>query len=130
MRLSVVAATLFLAVASAQPQEAYDSSPDDVRSTTWTLTRTVNRVVQTVTATRDNSSHPTTTVSPPLNTTSLEVTPYGNGTASTAVGTGARPSGSGATQAPTDVPFSGAGKVGLEGLGLMAVVGLVGLVGL
>lgn len=129
MRLSAITATLFLAVASAQPQDAYGAS--DISSfTTWTLTRTVDRVVETVTATRDNASHPTTTVSPPLNTASLGVTPYGNGTATTVVGTGAGPSGSGATQVPTDLPISGAGKVGIEGLGLMAVVGLVGLVGL
>ncbi|KAM0723750.1 hypothetical protein Q7P37_000740 [Cladosporium fusiforme] len=129
MRLSAVAATLVLAVASAQPQDNYGAA-DTSSFTTWTMTRTVNRVVQTVTATRDNSSHPTTTVSPPLHTASLGVTPYGNGTEPTVVGTGAGPSGSGATQAPTDFPVSGAERVGLEGLGLMAIVGLVGFVGL
>lgn len=55
--------------------------------------------------------------------------PYGNGTSSV-LGTAAGPSGSSATQALMDPPENGGERVGIEALGLMAVVGLVGLVGL
>lgn len=121
MRFSTLAAALLVAVASAQPQDAADSSA----FTTWTMTRTVKRVVETVTATRNTSLVTSSTVSPPMGTASVGVIPQSNGT-STVLGTGAGPSGS----APTGLPGSGAERVGLEMVGLMAVAGLVGLAGL
>lgn len=115
MRFSTLTAALVVALASAQPQ-------DDYQHTTYTYTKTVQRVVETVTATRNTSLATSSTVSPPLGTASIGVIPQSNGT-STVLGTGAGPSGS----TPTEIPDSGAEKVGLEMLGLMAVVGLVGL---
>jgi len=132
MRFSTLTAAALFALASAQ--DAYPAATDSSLVTTWTMTRTVQRVVETVTSTRNTSAltttsdvsvSQTTTVSPPLGTASMGVLPHTNGT-STVLGTGAMPSDS----APTDFPESGAERVGLEMVGLMAVVGLVGLVGL
>lgn len=125
MRFSTLATTLFAAIAAAQPQDAYPAAGDSTMMQTFTMTRTVERVVETVTATRSSSY---ATVSPPLGTASAGIYPVSNGT-STVLGTGAGPSG-GAASAATGLPVSGAGKVGLEMLGLMAVAGVVGLAGL
>jgi hypothetical protein len=115
MRFSTIATTLFATLVAAQ-QPAADSTVMQ----TLTLTQTVERVVETVTQTR---SAPYETVSPPLSTASAGLIPLSNGT-STVLGTGAAFPGS------TGLPESGAGKVGLEMMGLMAVAGLVGLAGL
>lgn len=124
MRLCTLATTTFL-LAFTSAQDAYNpQSAETSVITTWTLTRTVKRVVETVTATRSNS-----TTAVPLTTATGIVMPYGNGTTSV-LGTAAGPSGSGATQAPMDPPASGGERVGIEALRLVAVVGLVGLAGL
>lgn len=131
MRFSTLTAAALFALASAQ--DAYPAAADSSLVTTWTMTRTVQRVVETVTATRNTSALMTTTdtpvsqttVSPPLGTASMGVFPHPNGT-STVLGTGAMPSDS----APTGFPESGAERVSLEMIGLTVVVGLVGLVGL
>jgi hypothetical protein len=138
MRFSTLASAALLSLASAQ--DAYPvAASDSSLVTTWTMTRTVQRVVETVTATRNTSALTTsaaadtttlasyTTSSPPLGTASMGVYPQSNGT-STVLGTGASPS-NGST--PTGgFPESGAERVGLQMVGLMAVVGFVGLVGL
>jgi hypothetical protein len=134
MRFSTLTAAALFAVASAQ--DAYPAASDSSLVTTWTMTRTVQRVVETVTATRNTSALTTsaadttvvasyTTSSPPLGTASMGVYPQSNGTSSV-LGPGASPSNS----TPTAFPESGAERVGLEMVGLMAIVGLVGLVGL
>jgi hypothetical protein len=70
-----------------------------------------------------------TTSSPPLGTASMGVYPQSNGT-SGVLGTGASPS-NGSSSTPTGgFPESGAERVGLQMVGLMAVVGFVGFVGL
>ena len=93
--------------------------------TTWTLTRTVERVVQTVTATRNGTEVAVTTTSFAIGTPSLTVTPYGNGTGVFPTGTGV------ATQ--TAVPYTPTGassRLGMDLVGLGAVAGLIGLVAL
>jgi len=121
MRFSTIATTLFAATVAAQAQEAYPAA-DSTMMQTLTLTKTVERVVETVTSTR-NASY--ATVSPPLSTASAGVIPMSNGT-STVLGTGAGFPGG----VPTGLAESSADKVGMEILGLMAVAGLVGLAGL
>ena len=116
-------------LAFAQSDLAQYGAAGDATSamTTWTLTRTVERVVQTVTATRNGTEMPITTTSVVglgAATPSLTLTPYHNGTASV-WGTGAS-SGLGAP-AWTGMPISGAEKVGSAGA-LVAVVGAIGLV--
>lgn len=137
MRFSTLTSAVLFALASAQ--DAYPAAASDSSLvTTWTMTKTVQRVVETVTSTRNASAPLTsasdsttvavsqTTASPPLGTASMGVfPPHANGT-STVLGTGARPS----DGTSTGFPESGAGKAGLEMVGLMAAVGLVGLVGL
>lgn len=123
MRFSTLAATLLVSLVSAQDQQEAYPAADSTMMSTWTLTKTVQRVVETVTATRNYSSH--ATVSPPLSTASAGIYPQSNGT-STVLGTGAGPSGG----VPTGLPESGADRVCLEMVGLMAVAGLVGLAGL
>jgi hypothetical protein len=120
MRFSTLATTLLVSVVSAQ--DAYPAG-DTTMMSTWTLTKTVQRVVETVTATRNVSS--SATASPPLGTASAGVYPQSNGT-STVLGTSAGFPGG----VPTGLAESGADGVRLEMLGLMAVVGVVGLVGL
>lgn len=121
MRLFTLTTTTLL-VALASAQDVYAPPPPETSVVaTWTLTRTVERVVETVTATRNSTA--------PLSTATGGAMPYGNGTSSV-LGTAAGPSGSGATQALMDPPENGGERVGIEALGLMAVVGLVGLVGL
>jgi hypothetical protein len=93
---------------------------------TSTLTQTVERVVETVTLTRDSSLATTpTSVALPLGT---GVYPQDNGT-STVLASGAGPS-SGAVPVSTGSAESGAQRVGLEVLGVMGLVGLVSIVGL
>ena len=131
MRFSTIATTLFLGtLASAQDAYQAPSGDNTMVAATWTLTKTVERVVQTVTATRGvNTTEPTmapTTSSAvaPYATASMGVIPQqGNGT-SVVNGTGAAGPSSGM---PTGMPVSGADRVGLEMLSLMAVAGLVGL---
>jgi len=59
----------------------------------------------------------------------MGVYPQANGTSSV-LGTGAGPSSNGSSSPIGEFPESGAERVGLQMVGLMAVVGLVGLVGL
>jgi hypothetical protein len=135
MRFSTLTAAALFALASAQ--DAYPAAASDSSLvTTWTMTRTVQRVVETVTATRNTSDVTTssaaedtttlasyTTAAPPLGTASMGVYPQSNGT-STVLGTGASPSNG---SSPTGgFPESGAERAGLQMVGLMAVVGLVG----
>jgi hypothetical protein len=139
MRFSTLTAAALFALASAQ--DAYPAAPSDSSLvTTWTMTRTVQRVVETVTATRNISAVTTssaadttttlasyTTAAPPLGTASMGVYPQSNGT-STVLGTGASPTNG---SSPTGgFPESGAERVGLQMVGLMAVVGLAGMVAL
>ncbi|KAM0698795.1 hypothetical protein Q7P36_000839 [Cladosporium allicinum] len=141
MRFSTLTAAALFALASAQ--DAYPAAASDSSLvTTWTMTRTVQRVVETVTATRNTSAITTsaaedttttlasyTTAAPlPLGTASMGVYPQANGTSSV-LGTGAGPSSNGSSPIG-EFPESGAERVGLQMVGLMAVVGLVGLVGL
>ena len=142
MRFSTLTAAALFALASAQ--DAYPAAASDSSLvTTWTMTRTVQRVVETVTATRNTSAITTsaaedttttlasyTTAAPlPLGTASMGVYPQANGTSSV-LGTGAGPSSNGSSSPIGEFPESGAERVGLQMVGLMAVVGLVGLVGL
>jgi hypothetical protein len=141
MRFSTLTAAALFALASAQ--DAYPAAASDSSLvTTWTMTRTVQRVVETVTATRNTSAVTTsaaedttttlasyTTAAPPLGTASMGVYPQANGTSSV-LGTGAGPSSNGSSSPIGEFPESGAERVGLQMVGLMAVVGLVGLVGL
>lgn len=120
MRFSTIATTLFLG-GLASAQDAYPAAGDNTMVAIWTLTKTVERVVQTVTATRGvNTTVPT--VSPPLATASLGIYPQSSNGTSIVNGTGT-PSGG----MPTGIPVSGADRVSLEMLSLMAVAGLVGL---
>ena len=92
--------------------------------TTFYLTMTVERVVETVTATR-NYTAPLTT-STPLASASMSITAYANGTASV-FGTGAGPSSS-ATQTPEPLtPANAAGRLDMDTVGLAAIAGFVGL---
>jgi hypothetical protein len=135
MRFSTLTAAALFALASAQ--DAYPAAASDSSLvTTWTMTRTVQRVVETVTATRNISDVTTspaaedtttlasyTTAAPPLGTASMGVYPQSNGT-STVLGTGASPSNG---SSPTGgFPESGAERAGLQMVGLMAGGGLVG----
>jgi hypothetical protein len=128
MRVSAIATTLFATLVAAQDANApaYTTSMQ-----TWTLTKTVERVVETVTATRNTSAiavaTETASVSTPLTTASVGFIPLSNGT-STVLGTGTGAGRPGSV--PTGLAESGADKVGLEMLGLMAVAGLVGFAGL
>lgn len=126
MRFSTLATTLFASASlvAAQEPPAYTTSMQ-----TWTLTKTVERVVETVTATRNNSVEIATVTSSStvLATASAGFIPLSNGT-STVLGTGTGAGRPGSV--PTGLAESGAGKVGLEMLGLMAVAGLVGFAGL
>lgn len=91
--------------------------------TTFTLTRTVMRVVQTTTATREAN---TTKAIPTYASASLTLTPYINGTASV-LGTGATPS-SMSTSAVPMMPTGAASRVCMDTVGWAAMVGLAGLV--
>lgn len=125
MRFSALATTVFATVVAAQDAPpAYTTSMQ-----TWTLTKTVERIVETVTATRNSSVEIATMTSSStiLATASAGFIPLSNGT-STVLGTGTGAGRPGSV--PTGLAESGAGKVGLEMLGLMAVAGLVGLAGL
>ena len=82
---------------------------------TFTLTRTVMRVVETATTTRQANIKALTTALP---SASLTFVPYVNGTTSV-LGTGAT---------PTSKPSSAACRVGVDTIGWAAVMGLVGLV--
>lgn len=127
MRFSTIATTALSAASFASAQVDVAQNGADATSsalTTWTLTRTVERVVQTVTATRNGTQVPLTTTSVvmPLASASLSITPYVNGTASV-WGTGAGP-----TSAPvqTGRPVSGGSRMaGVSALGI--VVGVVAL---
>jgi len=127
MRFSTIATALCATLVAAQ-----DAAPAYTTSMqTWTLTKTVERVVETVTATRNNSVEISTMTSSStvLATASAGFIPLSNGTSTVSgpTGTGAGRPGS----VPTGLAESGAGKVvGLEMLGLMAVAGLVGFAGL
>ena len=125
MRFSTIATALCATLVAAQ-----DAAPAYTTSMqTWTLTKTVERVVETVTATRNNSVEISTmTSSSTVLATASAGFPLSNGTSTVpgTTGTGAgRPA-----SVPTGLAESGAGKVGLERLGLMAVAGLVGFAGL
>ena len=125
MRFSTIATAAFATVVAAQ------DAPKDYTTSmqTWTLTKTVERIVETVTATRNNSVEIATMTSSStvLATASAGFIPLSNGT-STVLGTGTGAGRPGSV--PTGLAESGAGKVGVEMLGLMAVAGLVGLAGL
>lgn len=126
MRFSTIATALCATLVAAQ-----DAAPAYTTSMqTWTLTKTVERVVETVTATRNNSVEISTMTSSStvLATASAGFIPLSNGTSTVSgpTGTGAGRPGS----VPTGLGESGAGKVGLEMLGVMAVAGLVGFAGL
>ena len=127
MRFSIIATALFATLVASQDAYAPPPAPDTTSMQTWTLTKTVERVVETVTATRNASAIATDTVSPPLGTASAGLIPLSNGT-STVLGTGTGAGRPGSV--PTGLAESGAGKVGLEMLGLMAVAGIVGFAGL
>lgn len=124
MRFSTLATALCAtAVAAQDAPPAYTTSMQ-----TWTLTKTVERVVETVTATRNNSVEiATMTSSSTVLATASAGFPLSNGT-STVLGTGTGAGRPGSV--PTGLASSGAEKVGLEVLGLMAVAGLVGFAGL
>jgi len=125
MRFSALATTVFATVVAAQDAPpAYTTSMQ-----TWTLTKTVERIVETVTATRNNSVEIATMTSSStvLATASAGFIPLSNGT-STVLGTGTGAGRPGSV--PTGLAESGAEKVRFEVLGLVAVAGLVGLVGL
>lgn len=127
------AALAAAALASAAPQDSYGASAAPsygsesvtTASTTYTSTRTVLRVTETVTATRNGtlSSYETTTsvamaVPPPSATASLPG--YGNGTSP--MGTGA-PSGY-----PSPAQQTGAaGRLDVQALGFAAAAGIAGL---
>ena len=126
MRFSTLATALCATLVAAQ-----DAAPAYTTSMqTWTLTKTVERVVETVTATRNNSVEISTMTSSStvLATASAGFIPLSNGT-STVLGSGTAGAGRPGS-VPTGLADSGAGKVGLEMLGVMAVAGVVGLVGL
>jgi len=124
MRFSTIATALCATLVAAQDAPpAYTTSMQ-----TWTLTKTVERVVETVTATRNNSVEVATMTSSStvLATASAGFIPLSNGT-STVLGTGTGAGRPGSV--PTGLAESSAGKVGFEVLGLVAVAGLVGLAG-
>lgn len=128
MRFSTPLAT-FLSATLVAAQDAAAPPAYTTSMQTWTLTKTVERVVETVTATRNNSVEVATmtTSSTVLATASAGLIPLSNGT-STVLGTGTGAGRPGSV--PTGLAESGAGKVGLEMVGLMAVAGLVGFAGL
>lgn len=128
MRFSTPLAT-FLSATLVAAQEAAAPPAYTTSMQTWTLTKTVERVVETVTATRNNSIEVATmtTSSTVLATASAGLIPLSNGT-STVLGTGTGAGRPGSV--PTGLAESGAGKVGLDMVGLMAVAGLVGFAGL
>lgn len=128
MRFSIIATALTAASFATAQVDVAQNSADGTTSamTTWTLTRTVERVVQTVTATRNGTQVPLTTTTSsvvmPLASASLSITPYVNGTASV-WGTGAGPTGA----SQTGRPVSGGNRVAAAGV-LCAMVGVAGLV--
>lgn len=133
MRFFGLATTALAAVAFAAPQESYDQSTT-TSVAKQTITRTVVRVVETVTATRNGtlSAYESTTSETILATGYPSATghlpSYGNGTSSV-LGASALPShstsmtGSGSTPVSTGT----AGKFGVEAISVAAIAGLVGL---
>lgn len=134
MRIRSLSATAL--AAAAVFQGAFAQAPDDTTQaadvvqtaamtasaststvSTVTLTRTVMRVVDTITATRD-VTFPGTSVP----SASLTLVPYSNGTASV-LGTGATP-----TTTRLAQPSGAAGRACMDTVGWAAMVGLVGLV--
>ncbi|KAF2169834.1 hypothetical protein M409DRAFT_20247 [Zasmidium cellare ATCC 36951] len=144
--ISATALFAAAAVVNAQTPDSYGSLTS--ATTTYTITRTVSRVVETVTATSNGStstfestSSLTTSISIPLTTTatayshppssiaSVTIPSYGNGTTVVGgTGTGALPSASASGSfVPPPASEGGAGKLGVEALGLAAIAGIVGL---
>jgi hypothetical protein len=123
--LSALIATCSLAFAQVNVAQAGAYKDETTALTTWTLTRTVQRVVQTVTATRNGTEVPVTTTSFGLSAPSASITPYVNGT-------GVFPTGAGspAQSAPPYVHTGAGARLGMDVVGLGAVVGLIGLVAL
>ena len=128
---ALAAAAIFHGAGAQVPVAQAGASSDDITSvlTTWTLTRTVERVVETVTATKDNmtlTSLATTSITT-LASASMTLTPYMNGTASV-LGTGASPTAT-ASESILPMPTNGAGSIhGLDVLGYAAIAGVMGLV--
>ena len=126
MRFSTLATTLFASASlvAAQESPAYTTSMQ-----TWTLTKTVERVVETVTATRNNSIEiATMTSSSTVLATASAGFPLSNGT-STVLGTGTGAGRPGSVPTGLAESESGAGKVGFGMVGVVAVAGLVGFAG-
>lgn len=107
-------------------------------TTTYTTTRTVLRVVETLTATRNGTTSALTTTSSSTETATVpKMTAFSTGTisypknatSSVVFGTGALPSvGPSATYVPPQQQTtSGAGKLGVEALGMAALAGIIGL---
>lgn len=130
MRLLGLCASALAVIALAAPQD----DPVTTSMSKATVTRTVMRVIETVTATQNGtlSTYQTTTTE----TSTIFLTPYASATGhlpaysngtSTVLGTSARPSVSKtSSSAPTQTTNAG-GKFGVEAMSLAAVVGLVGL---
>nr|OQO25593.1 hypothetical protein B0A51_08186 [Rachicladosporium sp. CCFEE 5018] len=93
--------------------------------TTYTSTRTVERVVQTVTATRNGTEIPVTTTSYGLGT-GVPTAGYGGNATWAATGT---VGGTGETGRPI-MPSNGAGSMAVSGLGMVGAVAIGLLVGL
>jgi len=136
MRIRSLSATALAAVAALQGAGAQvavaqkGASDGDSTSvmTTWTVTRTVERVVQTVTATKDHETLTSLVTSSitTLASASLTFTPYANGTV---LGTGANPMATGSQSAQPMMPSSGAASsYAVDVLGYAAMAGVIALV--
>ncbi|EME49377.1 hypothetical protein DOTSEDRAFT_68232 [Dothistroma septosporum NZE10] len=130
MRVSTTIAAL-VAVAAVNAAEvpapaAYDQQSMTSATTTYTITRTLSRVVETVTATRNGSlsTYESTSTAPATTLVSAAPTGYGN---ATLPGTAAKASASATFYSPPPSQ-GGAGKV--EVAGFAAVMGIVGMLAL
>lgn len=109
---------------SIREADAADSSDGtSTAMTTYTLTRTVMRVVQTTTATRPANMTLSTTFVPTLASAGRTLTPYVNGTASV-LGTSATPTSSSQTLV---TPSGAASRIGMDTVGWAAIAGVAGL---
>ncbi|CAK3886324.1 Hypothetical predicted protein [Lecanosticta acicola] len=140
----VAAAAVFHGASAAAP-DTYDqaAAPPSYNSwtsatTTYTTTRTVLRVVETLTATRNGTTSAYTSTS---SSTVPIMAPTGTGSimtfsnrTSTVLGTGAGPTGTGASSSSGYIPppqqTGAAGKLGAEAVGLAAIAGIIGLAAL